>query len=153
MRQELFARIPRKLLELWDGKTNVLKVMNRTYDYLVISHDLSPAPKYFAAFNPDACIVPFISDDVPIMYRQYMMTHEIYERMYLAGQPHHCLRALEFELGGVPSKTLQSYIPFRLKTYESLLGFLHDPIHGSGYPPDMIPLVTEAYDYLKRLLR
>ena len=152
MRQGQLNRLPRQLRDHWKGKTGQVTVMGQIYEYLVISCDLRPSPKFFAACRADRQVPPFVSDDVPWEYRAYVMSHEIYGGYYLADQPHCCLRALTYELGRVPATKIKSYLPFRLQTFDSLLAFMQDPEHWTGYPPDAVPLVSEAHAHLKRLL-
>lgn len=153
MRKPQLDKAPQQLRDHWDGKIGQVTVLDRTYEYLVISHDLHPSPKFFASCRTDRVTPPFISDDVPAEFRPFVMTHEIYEGYIINGQPHRCLRALEHELGCIPAKKLRSYLRFRLQTFEALLAFVKDPEYGPGYPPNMITLTTEAYMHIKRLLR
>ena len=153
MHQQELSKIPRQLRDHWEGRTGQVTVMGMIREYLIISHDLYPSPKYFASCRPDREVPPFISDDVPPEFRPYVMTHEIYEGYHLRDQPHRCLRALEFELGSVPATRIRPYLRFRLTMFEALLAFMKDPEHGPGYPPDAVSLATEAQSHLKRLLR
>lgn len=153
MRKAQLNQLPQDLRDHWDGRISQVTVLSREYEFLVISHLLHPAPKFFASCRTDRATPPFISDDVLPEYRSYVMAHEIYEGYIITGQPHRCLRALEYELGCVPAKPLAPYLRFRLQTFDALLEFLRDPVHGTGYSPDMVPLVTEARTHLNRLLR
>lgn len=142
---------PEWLRAHYTGRTGRVYVLGRPFSYLIISHDLNPAPKWFAGYNPQLAPA-FISDQVPRPFRPYMIAHEIFEFWMLADQPNCCRRALEFELSRVPPSKFLDYLRFRVQTFEALLAFMKDPEHGTGYTHDRITLATETHRHLKRLL-
>lgn len=145
------AKWPEWMRAHYTGRTGRVYVLGRPFPFVVISHDLNPAPNFFAGYNPELAPA-FISDQVPRPYRPFMIAHEIYEQWMLADQPNRCRRALEFELSRVPPKKFMDYLRFRVQTFDALLAFMKDPEHGTGYTPDRIALTTEAHKHLKRLL-
>ncbi|MBI5467459.1 MAG: hypothetical protein HY975_04610 [Candidatus Kerfeldbacteria bacterium] len=145
------SQLPPWLQPYWEGQAATVRIHDRVHVYYVISSDLHPAPKYFVGCKPNDGVPPFISDQVSAKFRRYMIAHEIYEWLYLNGRPQRCSRALEFELGRVPTHLLASYLPFRVSTFENLLQFASDPIHRDGYTDEQRGMFRENIDYLTKL--
>lgn len=145
------SQLPSWLQPYWEGVAGTVRIHDQTHAYYVISSDLHPAPKYFVACKPNDGVPPFISAQVPKKYRRFMIAHELYEWLYLNGRPQRCSRALEFELGRVPTHQLASYLPFRTETFEHLLQFASDPVHRDGYSDEQRGMFRENIEYLKRL--
>lgn len=145
------AKWPEQLRVHWTGRIGRVTVLGRQFPFLIISHDLHPAPKWFVGYKP-AMSPAFISDQVPRSYRPFMIAHEIFEVWMLADQPNRCRRALEFELSRVPPSKFLDYLRFRVQTWDALMAFVTDPEHGQGYAPEQVTLMKEAQRYLKQLL-
>lgn len=147
------SHLPEALRVHWEGETGRVRIYNRDYGYYVISSDLHPAPKFFVGCKPNYGVPAFISSQVPGKYRRFMVAHDLYEWLYLADRPQRCGRALEFELGRVPTHMLDSYLPFRITTFEEILLFASDPVHGEGFSDEQRGMFRENIDYLSRLHR
>ena len=145
------ATIPPWLKPKWDGRIRTVTIYSTIYEYLVVSRTLEPAPRYFASFNRDANLPPFISDEVPPEWHLPMMAHEIYEAVHLARRPHRCSRALELELHLVPANRLGEYLAFRETVFDQLLHFFTRGASGGETTDEQRAMIAESLSYVRWL--
>lgn len=133
--------------------TQTVTVLGDECEYLIISRELEPAPQFFASCIASRTLPPFISDEVPVEYRDYVMAHEIYEGYYLHGRMNRCLRALDFELSRVPPDLLRGYLDFRSRSFTALAVFMeeHLDVEG-GYTDVQLQDTRDALRYVDQLL-
>ncbi len=98
---------------LFDGKDREYNVMDNPEKLIV--------PRYFISYGNGK---PFISSEVPKNYRHHMVRHELLEFEKIEDSPTCCLQALVSELEEVPTIDRNDYIPFRARTFKSLIDFL-----------------------------
>lgn len=122
-------------------ETGLVLFFGREREYNVVSRDLSPSPKYFISHGGGK---PFISDEVPGEYREFMVFHELMEYEKLPESAERCLNALKKELEKVPTKMKNEYIKFRFEVFKNLISYLetHEP------KSKFIPKAKKSLEYL-----
>ena len=101
-----------------------LEVVDKLYQYHIISRELEPGLKGFVGFPEGEFL--FISEDVPREYRPYILTHEVLETTILKDKTGRCAFATILELGDVPPGMLREYVKYRLDFINRLLEFYND---------------------------
>lgn len=95
-----------------------------THNYYVLSRELEPLLPGFVGFTGNQFL--FISEDVPVEYRPYILAHEVREFTQRAGQRGRCRATLEQELEEVPDDIRVEYTRYRRDRFEDLVAYYAD---------------------------
>ena len=113
-------------------------------EYEVVSRHIErPSPRFFVRYNSGK---PFISDEVPVRYRGFMVYHELYEfeKLGLMDEKS-CVKALEKELDMVGSKLIKGYVQFRRRVFGELVDYLRK------FDTILLDRVEKSFERLKVL--
>jgi hypothetical protein len=103
-------------------KTKTIDFEGKAREYDVVDRNLGvDCPRWFIGYNNGR---PFVSDEVPEGFMNYMVFHELQEFEKMPGGEDRCLTTLIEELKRVPEQELKEYVPFRREVFRSLVGYL-----------------------------
>lgn len=109
------------------GPFRQVSVTGENTSYAVVHSDadaFSEAPDGFVGCIPDTQFF-FISDEVPELFQELFMAHEVYEYA-LAGGPDeagNCLKALHYELTLIPKNIRGEYLVYRRDFFQRMVDF------------------------------
>lgn len=131
-----------------EEKETSIEGQNRKY--LVVSRNLEPSLPLFAGYNNG---LPFVSEDVPSVFRLAWVAHEVIEFEQFRDPdgkwlPEHCRRALFKELTYVPEDCLEEYFPLRLGFFNDLVDYLTK----NKEPAELIEEVRKSRDGLEKFV-
>lgn len=125
--------------------TGSVEFFGRERIYDIFSRDLRGAPRFFIAYNRGNVI---LSEEIPEMYREFMVLHELQEFEELQGKKGRCLEALKFELKHVPREIRGEYVIFRRETFSELLTYFEKQDGGK----DFIGEVRSSFEHLNSII-
>jgi hypothetical protein len=129
-------------MEIIETKSVYFNGQIRKYD--VVASDLGvPCPKFFIGYNSGR---PFISEDVPRVWRPFMAYHELHEFENLNPKcEDSCVEALDEELRVVGQGIVPIYVPFRKQVFEHLVDY------GIKHDSSIVPKTRKSLEKLRML--
>lgn len=102
---------------------NTLTFNGVTYPYLIIDKKLEPKLPGFVSFSGGLL---FVSEEVPVGFREFFLLHEILEFQEPTERKGRCLKVLQQELVFVPAEIKKSYIAYRREFFSRLVSYYAD---------------------------
>lgn len=125
------------------------KETKRVYD--IVERSLPGAPRFFVAYNSGR---PFISEEVPEIYRPPMVFHELTEFENInPSNPEKCLYALKYELEYVKSLEyigFKEYKIFRKEVFKELISYQKER---NAKATEFIRGIENSLEYLNHLIK
>ena len=94
------------------------------YTYTIVNKNLEPRLPGFLGFPGGEHL--FISEEVPVDYRDPQLIHEIIEFTQLQGVEGRCLKALKIELGLIPEEIKDEYVSYRTNFFRTLVDYYRE---------------------------
>ncbi len=118
-------RIPQwaKEFVLQKGGRGIVEYRNKSYEYTVLKRGMIPGLPNFVGFVESNNFL-YISENVPVRYRKYVLRHELRECLgYRGSSEEKCRRSLEVELKEVPDTFKRRYIWWRFRSFNTLFWY------------------------------
>lgn len=116
--------------------------------YAILSRDVSKdLPGFVGCLKEGEEKFFFISEEVPVLFREPQILHEIMEIQELNEGPGSCLVSLKFELTLVPNDIRGEYLPYRRDFFSRLVAYCS--AHPDWYSEQRIKDFQESLDYLE----
>ncbi len=105
------------------GGTGIVEYRNKQYEYVVLKRGMIPGLLNFVGFVESSNFL-YISEDVPVKYRKYVLRHELRKCLGYGGSgKEKCRRSLEAELKEVPDALKRRYIWWRFRSFNNLFWY------------------------------
>lgn len=119
----------------------ITRILDNDYEYRVVKQGFERSLPGFVGLIEG---VLFISDSVPVEYRDYIFWHEV--KCVIHCNRKGCAKTVEEELKRVPDRIRQGYIEYRCGFFEALIEFY------SSNPPAFYQEIVESHQYLRGLI-
>mgnify|MGYP003552758402 CR=1 FL=1 len=101
----------------------VVQYRNKEYEYSVMKRGMILGLSNFVGFVESSNFL-YISEDVPVKYRKYVLRHELRECFgYRGSGEEKCRRSLEAELKEVPDALKRRYVWWRFRSFNTLFWY------------------------------
>lgn len=132
----------------------ILEVDGIPYQFTIVNASIATGLPYAAAYNPEKGIPLIITDNVPLEFRPFIMTHEVREQTAFPDLPEdkRCTVALVRELQDVRAQEptmFDDYLENRRDFFEALVVYYENPQQAAAVTESFLRGLKGARDVIQ----